>query len=204
MRADARRIKMANQVKTIINVQRDNRDRITVLFRGVLVLPALVYLMTLMQMWHWGVSSAVITVPVILTLIFRGKYPSYILTFNHAMMELSTRFSAYMLFLTDDYPSIERNDNIAVLFPDVEGGKKLSRWQPIFKLIFAIPLIIVGIIYTVISLVFTVLAWLHIIIFAKYPDPVIKWVVGTVKFWNRVIGYAGVLVTDEYPSFKLF
>ena len=141
MRADARRIKMANQVKTIINVQRDNRDRITVLFRGVLVLPALVYLMTLMQMWHWGVSSAVITLPVILTLIFRGKYPSYILTFNHAMMELSTRFSAYMLFLTDDYPSIERNENIAVLFPDVEGGKKLSRWQPIFKLIFAIPLI---------------------------------------------------------------
>jgi hypothetical protein len=109
-----------------------------------------------------------------------------------------------MLFLTDDYPSIERNDNIAVLFPDVEGGKKLSRWQPIFKLIFAIPLIIVGIIYTLISLVFTVLAWLHIIIFAKYPDLAIKWVVGTVKFWNRVIGYAGVLVTDEYPSFKLF
>ena len=192
----------ANQVKTILNVQRDNRDRVTVLFRGILIAPVLVYLSTLMQMWHWGISSAVITIPVILTLVFRGKYPSYVLTFNHAMMELSTRLSVYMLFLTDEYPSIERNDNVAVLFPDVDGGRKLSRWQPIFKLIFAIPLIIVGIIYTVISILFTVFAWLHILFVGKYPNSVLNFVVGTIEFWNRVIGYAGVLVTDEYPSFK--
>ena len=108
-----------------------------------------------------------------------------------------------MLFLTDDYPSIERNDNVAVLFPDVEGGRKLSRWQPIFKVIFAIPLIIVGILYSLISLLLTLFAWLHILFTAKYPDPAIKFVVGSIKFWNRVIGYAGVLVTDEYPSFKI-
>ena len=194
---------MANQVKTIINVQRDNRNRVTTFFRGILVFPVFIYLCTLMQTFHWGVSSTVITIPVILALVFRGKYPSYILTFNHAMMELSNRVIAYMLFLTDDYPSIERNDNVAVLFPDVEGGRKLSRWQPIFKVIFAIPLIIVGILYSLISLLLTLFAWLHILFTAKYPDPAIKFVVGSIKFWNRVIGYAGVLVTDEYPSFKI-
>ena len=194
---------MANQVKTIINVQRDNRNRVTTFFRGILVFPVFIYLCTLMQTFHWGVSSTVITIPVILALVFRGKYPSYILTFNHAMMELSSRVIAYMLFLTDDYPSIERNDNVAVLFPDVEGGRKLSRWQPIFKVIFAIPLIIVGILYSLISLLLTLFAWLHILFTAKYPDPAIKFVVGSIKFWNRVIGYAGVLVTDEYPSFKI-
>ena len=129
---------MPGQVKTIINVKHENRDRVTVLFRGILVFPMFIYLGSLMQAWHWGISSVVFTVPVILTLVFRGKYPSYILTFNHAMLELSTRITAYVLFLTDDYPSIERNENVAVLFPDVEGGKKLSRWQPIFKVIFAV------------------------------------------------------------------
>ena len=127
---------MANQIETIVNVQRDNRNRVTTFFRGILVFPVFIYLCTLMQTFHWGVSSTVITIPVILALVVRGKYPSYILTFNHAMMELSNRVIAYMLFLTDDYPSIERNDNVAVLFPDVEGGRKLSRWQPIFKVIF--------------------------------------------------------------------
>ena len=195
---------MANQVKTIINVQRDNRNRVTTFFRGILVFPVFIYLCTLMQTFHWGVSSTVITIPVILALVFRGKYPSYILTFNHAMLELSTRITAYVLFLTDDYPSIERNENVAVLFPDVEGGKKLSRWQPIFKVIFAIPLIILGIIYTVLSIILSFLAWIHILVTGKYPDPVIKWVIGCIKYWNRLIGYAGVLVTDEYPTFKLF
>ena len=195
---------MPGQVKTIINVKHENRDRVTVLFRGILVFPMFIYLGSLMQAWHWGISSVVFTVPVILTLVFRGKYPSYILTFNHAMLELSTRITAYVLFLTDDYPSIERNENVAVLFPDVEGGKKLSRWQPIFKVIFAIPLIILGIIYTVLSIILSFLAWIHILVTGKYPDPIIKWVVGYIVYWNRLIGYAGVLVTDEYPSFKLF
>ena len=195
---------MPGQVKTIINVKHENRDRVTVLFRGILVFPMFIYLGSLMQAWHWGISSVVFTVPVILTLVFRGKYPSYILTFNHAMLELSTRITAYVLFLTDDYPSIERNENVAVLFPDVEGGKKLSRWQPIFKVIFAIPLIILGIIHTVLSIILSFLAWIHILVTGKYPDPVIKWVIGCIKYWNRLIGYAGVLVTDEYPTFKLF
>ena len=194
---------MPGQVKTIINVKHENRDRVTVLFRGILVFPMFIYLGSLMQAWHWGISSVVFTVPVILTLVFRGKYPSYILTFNHAMLELSTRITAYVLFLTDDYPSIERNENVAVLFPDVEGGKKLSRWQPIFKVIFAIPLIILGIIYTVLSIILSFLAWIHILVTGKYPDPVIKWVIGCIKYWNRLIGYAGVLVTDEYPTFKI-
>ena len=195
---------MPGQVKTIINVKHENRDRVTVLFRGILVFPMFIYLGSLMQAWHWGISSVVFTVPVILTLVFRGKYPSYILTFNHAMLELSTRITAYVLFLTDDYPSIERNENVAVLFPDVEGGKKLSRWQPIFKVIFAIPLIILGIIYMVLSIILSLLAWIHILVTGKYPDSVIKWVIGCIKYWNRLIGYAGVLVTDEYPTFKLF
>lgn len=194
---------MANQVTTIINVKLDNRNRATVFFRGILVAPIFIYLCTLTQAFHWGLTTSVITIPVILTLIFRGVYPSYILTFNHALMELNLRVTAYLLFLTDDYPSIERNDHMAILFPDVKGGRKLSRVQPLFKILFAIPLIIVGLIYSVIALLFTLFAWLHIVLFAKYPDPCLRFVVGTVKFWNRVIGYAGVLVTDEYPSFKL-
>ena len=194
---------MANQVETIVNVQRDNRNRATVFFRGILVFPVLVYAGSMSQMMHWGATSGLITLPIVLTLVFRGVYPSYILSFNHALMELSVRIVSYMLFLTDDYPSIERNPNMAILLPDVQGGRALSRWKPIFKFLFAIPLIIVGLIYSLIALIFSLFAWLHILLFGKYPDPVINFVLGTIKFWNRVLGYAAILVTDEYPSFKL-
>ena len=194
---------MANQIETIVNVQRDNRNRVTTLFRGILVFPVLFYIVTLSQTFHWGAASGMVTFPIVLTLLFRGVYPSYLLSFNHAIMELSLRLISYMLLLTDEYPSIERNPNMAILFPDVQGGKKLSRWQPLVKFILAIPLYIVGIFYSLISAICTVFAAIHIILFKKYPDPVINIVLGTLKYWNRVIGYAGILVTDEYPSFKL-
>ena len=62
-------------------------------------------------------------------------------------MEFGTRVAAYVLLLTDEYPTFERNPKVAVLFPDVEGGKKLNRWLPLVKWILAIPLYIVGVIY---------------------------------------------------------
>ena len=194
---------MANQVETIINVQKDNRNRKTVFFRGILVTPVFIYICSFSQLMHWGASSALLTLPVVLTLVFRGVYPSYALTFNHAILELVTRFSTYVLFLTDDYPSIERNNAVSISLPDVEGGKKLNRWMPIFKWIFAIPLAIVGVLYSIATIVLSIFAWLHILFTGKYPEPVLNIAVGTIKFWNRVIGYAAVLVTDEYPSFGL-
>jgi hypothetical protein len=194
---------MANQVETIISVQTENRDRASVFLRGVLIIPILIYLCTLTQTFHWGLSSGLVTLPVVLTLVFRGIYPSYVLNFNHALMELSTRVATYFFFLNDDYPSIEPNPRTAVLFPDIEGGRKLSRWKPIFKFIFAIPHYILGVLYLLASILLTILAWIHILLTGKYPDPALKIVVGTIRYWNRVIGYAGVLVTDEYPGFGL-
>ncbi|MEN9735939.1 MAG: hypothetical protein RL129_649 [Actinomycetota bacterium] len=194
---------MANQVETIISVQTENRDRASVFLRGVLILPIFIYLCTLTQTFHWGLSSGLVTLPVVLTLVFRGIYPSYVLNFNHALMELSTRVATYVFFLNDDYPSIEPNPRTAILFPDIEGGRKLSRWKPILKFIFAIPHYILGVLYLLASILLTVLAWIHILLTGKYPDPALKIVVGTIRYWNRVIGYAGVLVTDEYPGFGL-
>ena len=138
-----------------------------------------------------------------LALVFRGKYPSYVLTFNHAVVELSTRLAAYVLILNDKYPSIEANSKVAVLFPDVEGGKKLNRALPLVKWFLAIPHYIVGVIYLVISLVVTVIAWVQTSITGRYPKWAGEIVLGTIAYWNRVQGYMLLLVTDKYPTFRL-
>ena len=144
-----------------------------------------------------------IVLPAFLALVFRQVYPSYLLTFNHAVTELSTRASAYLFLLTDEYPSIERNPNIAVIFPDIDGGKKLNRYLPLVKWILAIPLFIVGTIYIILAAVLTLAAWIITSITGDYPEWAAKVVLGTIDFWNRVSGYAILLVTDEYPSFSL-
>lgn len=194
---------MSNQVETLIEYQLENRDKKTVFWRGILVFPAISFLTAFTQLAHWGWSSIFLVVPVLLAVLFRGKYPSYILDFNHALIELQTRVAAYLFLLTDDYPSIERNPKVAVLLPDVEGGAKLGRVLQLFKIIFVIPLLIVGTVYAIGALLVTFAAWLATSTSGRYPDWALKYVLGTIQFWNRLYGYALLMVTDEYPRFTL-
>lgn len=194
---------MSNQVETVIQVQLTNRDKKTVFWRGFLAVPVVAFLASFSQGTDAAWASGLIVLPLVLTLLFRGVYPSYLLSFNHSVLELNARLSSYVLLLTDDYPSIERNPNVAILLPEIEGGKKLSRGLPLIKWFLAIPLVIVGLIYAALALVYTFIAWIITWSTGNYPAWALDVVLGTVKFWNRLYGYAVILVTDEYPSFSL-
>lgn len=194
---------MSNQIETIIEYQLENRDKKTVFWRGILAVPVIIFAAAFTEMAHWGWTSGFLVVPTLLAIVFTGKYPSYVLNFNHALIELQTRITAYVLLLTDDYPSIERNPKIAVLLPDVDGGKKLGRILQIFKIIFAIPLVIVGLIYAIGAMFVTFVAWINTWSTGTYPKWALEYILGTISFWNRIYGYALLMVTDEYPRFTL-
>jgi uncharacterized membrane protein HdeD (DUF308 family) len=106
------------------------------------------------------------------------------------------------LLLTDEYPSIEENDIVSVTFPSVDA-KQLNQWLPLVKWFLAIPLYIVGFFYIIYAALLTIFAWLAVIFTGNYPEKCAEGVVGTIAYWNRVAGYALLLVTDEYPTFSL-
>ena len=195
---------VSNQVETSIEIQLTNRDRKTVFFRGILVFPMAIFIASFTQSMQAGAAfGGLLFAPVLLALLVRGVYPSYVLSFNKSMLELNARISAYALLLTDEYPSIEANPNIKVDLPDIAGGAKLSRVLPLVKWLFAIPLFIVGIVYAVIGLVLTFFAWIITSATGNYPESIANFVLATIEFWNRLYGYAVILVTDDYPSFTL-
>jgi hypothetical protein len=194
----------SNQVETSIEIQLTNRDRKTVFFRGILVFPMVIFIASFTQSMQAGAAfGGLLFAPALLALLVRGIYPSYVLGFNKAMLELNARISAYALLLTDEYPSIEANPNIKVELPEIDGGAKLSRVLPLVKWFFAIPLFILGIIYAVIGLVLTFFAWIVTSATGNYPESVATYVLATIEFWNRLYGYAVILVTDDYPPFSL-
>ena len=195
---------MANQIETNIEIQIENRNRKTVIFRPLLSAPLFLFIY-LFQQFSSGndANTLVLALPVAAAIIVRNVYPSWLLSFNHAVMEFSTRVAAYVFLLTDEYPTFERNPKVAVLFPDVEGGKKLNRWLPLVKWFLAIPLYIVGLIYSVFAFLALILAWALTSLSGTYPAWAGELTLKTIRFWNRVYGYAVALVTDEYPSFSL-
>jgi Mn2+/Fe2+ NRAMP family transporter len=149
-----------------------------------------------------SLSVGLLVLPVALALVFRQIYPSYLLSFNEALLSLQTRIDAYVLLLTDEYPSIEDNDVVSVTFPEVDA-KALSRWLPLIKWFIAIPLYLLGVAYIIYAAFLTLFAWFSILFTGNFPEFCAEGIVGVIAYWNRVVGYALVLVTDEYPTFSL-
>jgi len=199
---------MSNQIETQIEVQLDNRDKVSVLFRALFVIPAYIFLAAFSN-WasensdasSWTVGFLVL--PSVLALAFRGIYPSYALAFNQALFDLSLRVTAYMTLLTDKYPTIEPNPVVKSTFPDIEGGAKLSRFLPLVKWLLALPHYFVGLAYALYALIYIVISWFSILATGKMSAQSADVICRVIAYWNRVTGYMLVLVTDEYPSFKL-
>ena len=196
---------MSNQILTEIHVDLDNRDKNTALFRVFLAFPVLIFLSSFSEFADNlpGVIGGFLVLPVALSLLFRNVYPSYVLAFNKALLELSNRINAYLLLLTDEYPSIEANQKVRLIYPEIEGGKKLSPWMPLVKWFLAIPLFLLGLIYAIYALALTLVAWITVIRKGYYPEEKAEEVIKVIAYWNRLYGYALLLVTDEYPSFSL-
>ena len=196
---------MSNQILTEIHVDLDNRDKNTALFRVFLAVPVLIFLGSFSEFADNlpGVIGGFLILPVVLSLLVRNVYPSYVLAFNKALLELSNRINAYLLLLTDEYPSIEANQKVRLIYPEIEGGKKLSPWMPLVKWFLAIPLFLLGLIYAIYALALTLVAWVTVISKGHYPEDKAEEVIKIIAYWNRLYGYALLLVTDEYPSFSL-
>ena len=55
----------------------------------------------------------------------------------------------------------------------------------------------IGVLFAVVG------AWLAILVTGRYPRGLFDYVEGVIGWHNRVVAYAFILVTDEYPSFRL-
>ena len=196
---------MSNQILTEIHVDLDNRDKNTALFRVFLAFPVLIFLSSFSEFADNlpGVIGGFLILPVALSLLFRNVYPSYVLAFNKALLELNNRINVYVLLLTDEYPSIEANQKVRLIYPEIDGGKKLSPWMPLVKWFLAIPLFLLGLIYAIYALALTLVAWFSVVTKGHYPEEKAEEVIKVIAYWNRLYGYALLLITDEYPSFSL-
>lgn len=197
--------RMSNHIETEIDVTLTDRNRVTALFRIILVVPAAIFVASFTSDFSsagWS-TAGLLVLPPLLAIVFRGVYPSYALSLNESLLGLQTRVNAYLLLLTDDYPSIEENEFVSITFPEIGKGENMSRGLPLVKWFLAIPLYIVGLIYIVYALLLTLWGWFSILFTGTYPEKCAEGVVGTIAYWNRIVGYALVLVTDEYPTFSL-
>jgi len=198
---------MSNQIETTFQVQLENRDRATAFARIVIAFPVIIFVSSFSIETFFSDNPmqtyGLLVLPVVLALLFRGVYPSYVLTFNKALFGLVNRVWVYIALLTDEYPSIEDSNVVQITYPEVDGGKSLSRGLPLIKWLFAIPLYIVGVVYSIYGFIMLIVACFSILFSGSMPESSADVIARVTQYWNRIYGYAVILVTDEYPSFSL-
>ena len=147
-------------------------------------------------------GGGLLFLPLVLMILFRQKYPRWWFEWNLQLLRFSNRVTAYLGLLDDRYPSTddEQAVHLDLPYPD---ARQLNRWLPLVKWLFAIPHFIVLFFLAIGAVVAVVIAWFAILFTGRYPRGLFDFVVGVIRWSNRVTGYAVILVTDEYPPFSL-
>jgi hypothetical protein len=190
-------------------------NRLATAFRIFTVIPIAIVVASI-EGWQWsgdwdsGETTTVVVggtgllfLPPLLMIVFRQKYPRWWFDWNRELLRFTNRVGAYLALLDDRYPSTDEHQAVRLDFEYPDAREGLNRWLPIVKWLLAIPHYVV-LFFLYIGLILAVIAaWFAILFTGRYPRGLFDFVEGVFRWHNRVVGYAYILVTDEYPPFRL-
>ena len=187
-------------------------DRVSTAFRIFAAIPILVVLGLLpSQALHGNnetamdtvtIGSGLVFLPLVLMILFRQKYRRWWVDWHLNLMRFSNRVWVYLALLDDRYPSTDEEQAVHLNFP-YPDARQLNRWLPLIKWLLVLPHYFVLLFLAIGALVAVILAWFVILFTGTYPRSLFDFVVGVIRWGNRVSGYAFILVTDQYPPFSL-
>jgi Domain of unknown function (DUF4389) len=192
-------------------------DRLTTAFRIFTVIPIAIVLGSVSGGngwdWDWNNSSSTRTAAVgaggllffgpLLLILFRQKYPRWWFDWNLELQRFGNRVAAYLALMDDRYPATDQHQSVHLDYPYPDVERDLNRWLPLVKWLLAIPHWIILFFLEIAALVVVIVVWFAILFTGRYPRGMFGFVEGVIRWHNRVLAYALVLVTDRYPPFRL-
>ena len=189
-------------------------NRLTTAFRLIVAIPILIIAASIggddggyatsEHSWRIaGGTSGLLFLAPLLMILFRQKYPRWWFDWNRELLRFSNRIWVYLALMDDRYPSTDEQQSVALDFPYPDVRQELNRWLPLVKWLLAIPHYIVLVFLWIAAVVSVVIAWFAILFTGRYPRGLFDFVLGVFRWTNRVVGYAFILVTDDYPPFRL-
>jgi len=139
----------------------------------------------------------------LLMILFRQKYPRWWFDWNLELQRFSNRVGIFLALMDDQYPSTDEHQSVHLDYRYPDAAIELNRWLPLVKWFLAIPHYIVLLFLDIGLVVMVIVAWFAILFTGRYPRAIFDYVEGVIRWQNRVVGYAFILITDQYPPFSL-
>jgi hypothetical protein len=133
----------------------------------------------------------------------QGKTVRWWFDWNRELLRFANRVTAYLALMDDRYPSTDEEQSVHLDFPYPDVPLVLNRWLPLVKWLLAIPHYVVLFFLDIATVVVVIVAWFAILFTGRYPRSLFNFVEGVIRWHNRVVSYAFILVTDRYPPFQL-
>ncbi len=189
-------------------------DRLSTAFRLFTVIPIAIVLGTISGYTgggSYGGDEATVAIggtgllflPPLLMIVFREKYPRWWYDWNLELLRFTNRVGTYFALMNDRYPSTDEVQWVRLDFPYPDPKRDLNRWLPLVKWFLAIPHYIVLFFLYIAVIIVVIVAWFAILFTGRYPRGIFDFVEGVIRWHNRVVGYAFIMVTDRYPPFSL-
>jgi hypothetical protein len=168
------------------------QQRLTVFFRIILAIPHAVIL------YFLGIAAYVVAIIGWFAALFTGRLPRFAADYLDGYLRWLTRYYAYILLLTDQYPPFSFQDASYPVRLAARPGQ-LNRLAVLFRLILGIPayivILLVGFGLELFSLF---IIWLIVLFTGTMPVSAHQALAAVVRYAARFYGYM-VLLTSEYP-----
>jgi Domain of unknown function (DUF4389) len=174
----------------------EKRSRLTTFFRLLLAIPHIIFL------YFYGLAAGVVVIIAWFALVFTGRYPQGMYDFVAGSLRYSTRVYGYIWLLTDEYPPFSGNP--ATSYPvDLNIGPpkaEYSRLKVLFRIILAIPVLIIHYAMQIVAELGAFIAWFAIVALGRQPKGLQDMIVLGTSYQQRAYAYLA-LVTEDWPPF---
>jgi hypothetical protein len=175
----------------------ERRNRLTAFFRLILAIPVAIWL------YIYAIVAAVAIVIAWFAIVFTARYPRGLYDFVAGYTRFLTRVTAYAALLCDPYPAFGGSDDPAYPVRLEFAGplEQYSRMKTLFRIVLAIPIVILRYVMGLLLEIGAVAAWFVILVTGRMPRGLFDVMVLANSYTARSDAYL-YLLTESYPPFQ--
>jgi hypothetical protein len=170
------------------------RNRLTVFFRLLLVIPLLLWLTI------WGIAAYLSAIVAWFAGLVMGQLPEGLHNFLAAFIRFETHVSAYFSIAANPYPSFTGTPGYPIDV-DIAPASPQSRLTIFFRILLAIPAFIVLYVLGLVAQVVSVLAWFYALFTGRMNRGMRDLLAYWLRYQAQTYGYV-MFLTGRYPSFS--
>ena len=155
----------------------------------------------------YGIASGIASLAAFVAILITGQYPENLFNFNMGFYRWSHRVSAYLNFMTDQYPPFTA-EPVADSPVDIriQRQESYSKSHALLKFFFGffyafIPHAVILLFYALAVSVTALIAFFTIVFKGQYPIELFRFAVGLERWNMRLDAYLSFM-TEEYPPFN--